>query len=147
MFSFLFFTVVYLITGRAKHPHKKYALLFPLLATFKFLVIKTLLVPILVAVMIIKKMLVLGVMALPTVLTMLRFCRNPNFGGFGFGAGNLVATGAVGPVGQAAAFAPLTADMSGDYSSYVQQSAAASQQNGAYKDYSKNLMDAMKTTY
>ncbi|CAI6347619.1 unnamed protein product [Macrosiphum euphorbiae] len=133
--------------SRAKHPHKKYALLFPLLATFKFLVIKTLLVPILVAVMIIKKMLVLGVMALPTVLTMLRFCRNPNFGGFGFGAGNLVATGAVGPVGQAAAFAPLTADMSGDYSSYVQQSAAASQQNGAYKDYSKNLMDAMKTTY
>lgn len=141
--------MVYLITGRGKHhPHKKYALLFPLLATFKFLMIKTLLVPILVAVMIIKKMLVLGVMALPTVLTMLRFCRNPNFGGFGgFGAGNLVATGAVGPVGQAAAFAPLTADMSGDYSSYVQQSAAASQQNGAYKDYSKNLMDAMKTTY
>ncbi|CAH1711508.1 uncharacterized protein LOC114125182 isoform X1 [Aphis gossypii] len=139
--------MVYLITGRSKHPHKKYALLFPLLATFKFLVIKALLVPILMAVMIIKKMMVLGVMALPTLLTMLRFCRNPNFGGFGFGAGNLVATGAVGPVGQAAAFAPLTADISGDYSSYVQQSAAASQQNNAYKDYSKNLMDAMKTTY
>ncbi|XP_026813021.1 uncharacterized protein LOC113553725 [Rhopalosiphum maidis] len=133
--------------SRAKHPHKKYALLFPLLATFKFLVIKALLVPILVAVMIIKKMLVLGVMALPTLMTMLRLCRNPNFGGFGFGAGNLVATGAVGPVGQAAAFAPLTADISGDYSSYVQQSAAASQQNNAYKDYSKNLIDAMKTTY
>ncbi|XP_025200758.1 uncharacterized protein LOC112598491 [Melanaphis sacchari] len=131
--------------SRSKHPHKKYALLFPLLATFKFLVIKALLVPILMAVMIIKKMLVLGVMALPTLLTMLRFCRNPNFGGFGFGAGNLVATGAVGPVGQAAAFAPLTADISGDYSSYVQQSAAASQQNNAYKDYSKNLMDAVKT--
>uniref|UniRef100_A0A2S2Q697 Uncharacterized protein n=2 Tax=Sipha flava TaxID=143950 RepID=A0A2S2Q697_9HEMI len=95
--------------------------------------------------MIIKKMLVLGVMALPTLLTMLRFCRNPNFPGFGFG--NLMAAGTVGPVGQAAAFAPLTADMSGDYSTYVQQSAAASQQNNAYKDYSKNLMDAMKATY
>lgn len=142
----MYFTVVYQITGRGKHhhPHKKYALLFPLLATFKFLVIKALLVPILVAVMLIKKMMVLGVMALPTVLTMLRFCRNNN--GFGFGNGNLMAAGAVGPIGQAAAFAPLTADMSGDYSSYVQQ-AAASQPNTAYKDYNKNLLDAMKATY
>lgn len=143
--TFLCFTVVYQITGRGKHPHKKYALLFPLLATFKFLLIKALLIPILVAVMLIKKMMVLGVMALPTVLTMLRFCRNPNFPGFG--PGNLVAAGAVGPIGQAAAFAPLTADMSGDYSTYVQQAAAASQQHNAYKDYSKNLMDAMKTAY
>lgn len=135
--------MVYQIAGRGKHPHKKYALLFPLLATFKFLVIKALLVPILVAVMVIKKLLVLGVMALPTVLTMLRFCRNPNFPGFG----NLIAGAAVAPVGQAAAFAPLTADMSNDYATYVQQSAAASQQNNAYKDYSKNLVDAMKATY
>lgn len=119
-------------------------MLFPLLATFKFLVIKALLVPILVAVMLIKKMLVLGVMALPAVLTVLRFCRNNN--NFGFGPGNLVTAGAVGPIGQAAAFAPLTADLSGDYSSYVQQQ-TGSQQNAAYKDYSKNLMDAMKATY
>lgn len=121
-----------------------------MLATFKFLLIKVLLVPILVAVMIIKKLMILGIMALPTVLTMLRFCRNPNFPGFGGGFGNLVAAGQVGPIGQAAAFAPLTADMSGDYSTYVQQAAAASQHNGgggAYKDYSKNLIDAMKGTY
>lgn len=131
----------YKITGRGKGPHKKYALLFPLLATFKFMIIKALLVPILIAVLIIKKILVLGVMALPAVLTMLRFCRNRDFG-------NLLAAGQVGPVGPAAAFAPLTADMSGDYSSYVQQSAGASQlQNNAYRDYSKNLMDAMKGTY
>lgn len=136
--------MVYLIAGRAKHPYKKFALLFPLMATFKFLVIKSLLVPILVAVMIIKKMLVLAVMALPTVLTMLRFCRNPNGFGFGFGPGNLMAAAPVGPIGQAAAFAPLTADMSGDYSSYVQQAAS---QNNPYKDYSKNLMDSMKATY
>ncbi|VVC31873.1 Protein of unknown function DUF1676 [Cinara cedri] len=134
----------YIIAGRArKHPTKKFALLFPLLATFKFLIIKALLVPILIAVLIIKKILVLGVMALPAVLTMLRFCRR---GDFGFG--NLVAAGPVGPVGQAAAFAPLTADISGDYSSYVQQSAGSSQmQNNAYRDYSKNLMDAMKGAY
>lgn len=136
--------MVYQIAGRGKHPHKKYALLFPLLATFKFLFIKALLVPILIAVMLIKKMIVLAVMALPTVWTMLRFCRNPNnFGGFG--AGNLLAAGPVAPIGQAAAFAPLTADMTGDYSSYVQQAAAASQQS--YKDYNKNLMDAMKASY
>lgn len=137
------FTVVYQITGRGKHQQKKYALLFPLLATFKFLIIKALLLPILATVMMIKKMLVLSVMALPTVFTMLRFCRNNN----GFGFGNLMAAGPIGPVGQAAAFAPLTADMSGDYSSYVQQAAAASQQNTGYKDYSKNLMDAMKAAY
>lgn len=138
----------YIITGRArKHPSKKYALLFPLLATFKFLIIKALLVPILVAVLIIKKMLVLGVMALPAVLTMLRFCRRGDFGFGNLMAGNMMA-GPVGPVGQAAAFAPLTADISGDYSSYVQQSAGSSQlQNNAYRDYSKNLMDAMKGSY
>jgi len=110
-----------------------------LLATFKFLLIKLLLVPILLAVLLIKKILVVGVMALPAVFAMLRFCRNNN--NFGFGPGNLVTAGAVGPIGQAAAFAPLTADLSGDYSSYVQQQ-ATSQRNTAYKDYSKSLMDA-----
>lgn len=81
-------------------------------------------------------------MALPTVFAMLRLCRNGNF----FGGNLMAAAGPVGPIGQTAAFAPLTADMSGDYSTYMQQ-AAASQQNNVYKDYSKNLMDAMKATY
>ncbi|XP_050423827.1 uncharacterized protein LOC126835350 isoform X2 [Adelges cooleyi] len=137
---------IFQVVNESRGKHKKFALLFPLLATFKFLVIKALLVPILITVMIIKKMLVLGVMALPTLLTMLRFCRNPNFGGFGLG--NLMATGAVGPVGQTAAFAPLAAaDMSGDYSNYVQQATAASHHPNGFKDYSKNLLDAMKGTY
>ncbi|XP_050522294.1 uncharacterized protein LOC126894958 isoform X2 [Daktulosphaira vitifoliae] len=119
--------------------HKKLALLFPLLATFKFIFIKALLVPILIAVMIIKKIMVLGIMLLPAALAMLRFCRN------GQGLGNLVTNAMAAP---AAAFAPLqAADMSGDYSNYVQQAAAASHHQGGYKDYSKNLFDAMKGVY
>uniref|UniRef100_A0A8D8Z8D3 Uncharacterized protein n=1 Tax=Cacopsylla melanoneura TaxID=428564 RepID=A0A8D8Z8D3_9HEMI len=78
--------------------------LFPLVAVLKFMIIKALLVPLLISVLIIKKILILGVIALPYVFSLLRICRNgPGFGflfgggggaGGGGGLGNQVAANA-----------------------------------------------------
>nr|XP_018900263.1 PREDICTED: uncharacterized protein LOC109032537 [Bemisia tabaci] len=63
--------------GSTTGSYKKFYLLFPLIAVFKFLIIKLLLIPILIGVFAIKKMLVAAAMALPTLLQLFRCPRNP----------------------------------------------------------------------
>ena len=63
--------------GSTTGSYKKFSLLFPLIAVFKFLIIKLLHIPILIGVFAIKKMLVAAAMALPTLLQLFRCPRNP----------------------------------------------------------------------
>lgn len=108
------------ISGRHKKKHKKFALVFPLIATFKFILIKALLIPILMGIIAIKKMLLLAAAAVPAIIALLRICRFPG-GFFGGGFGGLSAA-------TAAAAAPLlgtpyvTSDtIIGDFSNYASQ--------------------------
>ncbi|KAL1450243.1 hypothetical protein WDU94_002683 [Cyamophila willieti] len=68
------------------------------------MMIKALLVPLLISVLIIKKILILGVIALPYVFSLLRICRNGPGMGFLFGGGGAGGGGGLG--NQVAANAP-----------------------------------------
>ncbi|XP_065214855.1 uncharacterized protein LOC135841679 isoform X2 [Planococcus citri] len=101
--------------ARRKKKDKKFAMVFPLIATFKFILIKALLIPILMGIIAIKKMLVVAAMAVPTVIAMLRICRfGP--GGFFPGAGGLQAAAATAPV--LAPYVATSDTIIGDFSNY-----------------------------
>ncbi|XP_054288020.1 uncharacterized protein LOC129003747 [Macrosteles quadrilineatus] len=68
-------TRVNTVEARGIHSKKKLALLFPLLVILKFGIIKAILVPILLGVLFIKKMIILGVMALPSILSVIKACK------------------------------------------------------------------------
>lgn len=128
--------------GRGKKKdQKRFAMVFPLIATFKFILIKALLIPILMGILAIKKMLVMAAMAIPTIIAMLRICR--------FTPGGLL-----GPAGftAAAAAAPLMTapyvasdTIIGDFSNYA-PSAMAAQQTPYYnkqQDYGGKSFPSM----
>jgi hypothetical protein len=73
--------------GRGKK--KKLALWLPLLLFFK---IKVLLVPILISVLIIKKILILGAVLLPTLLSLIKSCKHHGHSYSGWSSGPEVST-------------------------------------------------------
>lgn len=62
-------------TDRGVHSKKKMHLFLPMLVMLKFGIIKALLIPILLGIVFIKKVIVLGVMVLPSILSMLKACK------------------------------------------------------------------------
>ncbi|KAG8247671.1 hypothetical protein J6590_055616 [Homalodisca vitripennis] len=61
--------------ARGIHSKKKLAILFPMMVLIKFGIIKAILIPILLTLLFIKKVLILGVMALPSILSTLKACK------------------------------------------------------------------------
>ena len=101
-----------MVAGRHKKKEaKKFAMIFPLIATFKFILIKALLVPILLGIIAIKKMLVVAAMAIPAIFTMIRLCR---WGGFGIGP--LTAAAAAAAPLMSAPMGATAVDIIGDFS-------------------------------
>ncbi|RZF36958.1 hypothetical protein LSTR_LSTR004646 [Laodelphax striatellus] len=60
---------------RGHHKKKKFALLFPILAFMKYLAIKAILVPIFMSVVFLKKIAILALIYLPTLLASLKICK------------------------------------------------------------------------
>lgn len=94
-------------------------MIFPIIATFKFIAIKALLITILIAVFAIKKLIVVTIMALPVLLAMLRVCRGGFFSGFGPLTNAAPLTAAIGgPLGPLTPYSAATDAIVGDFSSY-----------------------------
>ncbi|XP_039294911.1 uncharacterized protein LOC111048539 isoform X2 [Nilaparvata lugens] len=62
-------------TEKRGHKKKKFALLFPILAFMKYLAIKAILVPIFMSVVFLKKIAILALIYLPTLLASLKICK------------------------------------------------------------------------